>query len=67
MAQKITVWYDPEGDFLEVTFSAKPGYMQETNHDAVMQRVDEEGNVIGFSVMQVSQFTKDRPLTAELA
>jgi hypothetical protein len=29
MAQKIKVWYDPEGDFLEVLFSDKPGYMRQ--------------------------------------
>lgn len=27
MAQTIKVWYDAEGDFLEVLFSDKPGYI----------------------------------------
>lgn len=41
-------------------------YMKETAHDAVMERVDSEGRVIGFSILGVSRFTKDKPLEAEL-
>lgn len=67
MADKVKLWFDPKGDFLEVTFSDAPGYMRETKSDAVMQRVDEQGRVIGFSVLGVSKFQKDHPLEAELA
>ena len=66
MAQKIKVWYDKEGDFLEVLFSEKPGYMQVTNNDSIMKRVDEQGNILGFSIMQVSRLTSSKPLIAEL-
>lgn len=66
MAQKIKVWYDREGDFLEVLFSDKPGYMQVTNNDSIMKRVDEQGNILGFSIMQVSRLTSSKPLIAEL-
>jgi uncharacterized protein YuzE len=66
MAQQIKVWYDPEGDFLEVLFSDKAGYMKETNNEAVMERVDEQGNVLGFTVMGVSRLTKGKPLVADL-
>jgi uncharacterized protein YuzE len=67
MAQTIKVWYDAEGDFLEVLFSDKPGYMRETENDAVMERVDEQGNILGFSIMAVSRIEKEKPLVAELA
>ena len=67
MAQKVKIWYDAEGDFLEVLFSDKPGYMRETENDAVMERVDDQGNILGFSVMRVSQIKKQKPLVAELA
>lgn len=60
------LWFDPEGDYLEVTFSDAPGHMRETNSDAVMQRVYANGRVIGFSVLGVSKFQKDHPLEAEL-
>jgi len=66
MAQKIKIWYDREGDFLEVLFSDKAGYMRETDHDAIMEHVDENGNILGFSIMLVSQLTYDKPLMAEL-
>jgi len=66
MANKLKVWFDPEADFLEVRFSDAAGYEKETNHDAVMERVDAEGHVIGFSIMGVSQFSKDKPLDADL-
>ncbi|MDQ6938891.1 MAG: DUF2283 domain-containing protein [Verrucomicrobiota bacterium] len=66
MADKIKLWFDPEGDYLEVAFSDSPGYMRETKTDAVLQRVDEHGRVIGFSVLGVSKFQKDHPLEAEL-
>jgi uncharacterized protein YuzE len=66
MANKLKVWFDPEADFLEVRFSEAPGYAKETSHDAVMERVDAQGHVIGFSILGVSQFSKDKPLEAEL-
>ena len=67
MAEKVKVWFDPEGDYLEVQFSDAPGFMRETAHEAVMERVDEHGRVLGFSVLGVSRFRKNRPLEAELA
>jgi uncharacterized protein YuzE len=66
MADKLKVWFDAEADFLEVRFSEAPGYETETNNDAVMERVDAEGRVIGFSIMGVSQFKKGKPLEADL-
>lgn len=66
MADKIKIWFDSEADFLEVRFSDAPGYEKETEHGAVMERVDSEGRIIGFSILGVSQFRKDRPLEAEL-
>ena len=66
MADKVKVWFDPEGDFLEVQFSDAPGFMRPTAHDAVMERVDEQGRVLGFSILGVSRFKKGHPLEAEL-
>ena len=62
----VKVWFDPEGDFLEVTFEQKPGYFRETAIDQAMEKVDENGHVIGFSVLKVSAF-KSTPLSVELA
>lgn len=67
MADKLKVWFDAEADFLEVRFSEAAGYEKETSHDAVMERVDADGQVIGFSIMGVSRFRKESPLEADLA
>ena len=67
MAQHVTIWFDAEGDYLEVRFSDKAGFMRETKNDAVMERVDEDGNLLGFSIMQVSRLAGEKPLVAELA
>jgi len=66
MADKVRIWFDGEADFLEVRFSDAAGHMKETNHDAVMERVDAQGQVIGFSVMGVSRWKKEKPLEADL-
>ena len=66
MADKVKIWFDAEADYLEVQFSEAAGYMKETNHDAVMERVNSQGRVIGFSIMGVTRFRKDRPLEADL-
>ena len=63
MADKIRVWFDAEGDFLEVHFPDAAGYEK---HEAVMERVDAQGQVIGFSLMGASKFKKGNPLDAEL-
>jgi uncharacterized protein YuzE len=66
MADKLKVWFDAEADFLEVRFSDAAGYEKETNNEAVMERVDAQGRIVGFSIMGVSQFRKEKPLEAEL-
>ena len=67
MAEKVKIWFDKEGDFLEVLFSEKPGYMRETANDAVMERVDESGSLLGFSIMNVSRLAGAGPLSAKLS
>lgn len=67
MAEKVKVWFDAEADYLEVRFSDDAGYMKETQHDAVMERVDDKGQIIGFSIMGVTRFKKEKPLEANLA
>lgn len=66
MAQSVKIWFDAEADFLEVLFSDAPGFMRETDNDAVMERVDEQGNILGFSVINVSHLSTEKPLYAQL-
>ena len=66
MADKVKVWFDAEADYLEVRFSDAPGYEKKTKNDAVMERVDAQGHVIGFSILGVSRFKNQNPLEADL-
>ena len=64
--EKVKVWFDSEGDYLEVIFKQKEGFFRETASDQVMEKVDMDGNVIGFSILKVS-LLKEKPLEVDLA
>ena len=63
--EKVKIWYDADADYLEVIFRRKKGYFRETDSDQVMEKVDMEGNVIGFSILKVSSL-KRKILDVEL-
>jgi uncharacterized protein YuzE len=63
--KKIKVWYDHEGDFLEVIFEQKEGYFKEIASDQLMEKLDMNGNIIGFSILKVSAL-KEKPLDVDL-
>jgi len=66
MAKKIIkLWYDKEGDYLEVAFEKKAGFFRQTKNDAVMEKIDDKGNILGFSVMNVSKLAR-KPLQVSL-
>lgn len=62
---RVRIWYDVEGDYLEVLFDQSPGYFRETANDQVLEKVDTEGNVLGFSVQKVSAI-RTQPLDVAL-
>lgn len=64
--EHIKVWYDTEADFLEVTFQDTPGVFRETGLDQVMAKVDANGRIIGFSILNVSAL-KGSPLELSLS
>lgn len=67
MEKHVKLWFDGEGDYLEVNFSSdEGGYMVETEHDAIMARVDDAGHVLGFSVMGVSKLAHEKPISIDL-
>lgn len=61
----VRIWYDQEGDFLEVIFDQKPGFFRATTSDQVMEKVDDQGNTLGFSVLKVSAL-REAPLEVSL-
>lgn len=58
--------YDPESDYIEVIFERKEGNFRETDDDRVMEKVDNEVNVLGFSIQKVSSM-KGKPFEVALA
>ncbi len=66
MEKPVTVWYDPEGDYLEVLFAHRAGYFKETDHAAVMEKVDKEGNLLGFSILSARNSRENSPFSATL-
>ena len=55
--RKVKIWYDAEGDYLEVVFDQQPEYFRATSND--------QGNILGFSVLRVSAL-KEKPLELAL-
>jgi hypothetical protein len=57
----LNVWYDPEGDHLEIVFDQKAGYFEDTSLENVMRKRDAEGNLLAISIFNLSSFTGTRP------
>jgi hypothetical protein len=50
----VKLWFDEEGDFLEVTFGERAGHLREIAPD-VYERVDQDGRMLGFAVFNFSK------------
>ena len=57
----MSVWYDPEGDMLEVLWDFREGYFTTTVDNRVLKRLDDSGKVIGFLVHEMSTFGQTSP------
>lgn len=66
MEKEIKVWYDKEGDFLEVVFEKKKGYFKQTDSEDVMEKIDLEGNIIGFSILNFNAIKKGNTISVSL-
>lgn len=65
--REVSVWFDAEGDYLEVLFDRREGYFRPTADDRVMEKVDTQGVVIGFSILGLSTMKANGPLQFALA
>ena len=63
--KRVSIWYDPKGDYLQVIFDQKEGYFRETKDNRVMEKVDAQGDMLGFSILGVGSL-KGVPLQVEL-
>lgn len=66
MEKDIKIWYDKEGDFLEVVFEKKKGYFKQTESEEVMEKIDLEGNIIGFSILNFQSIKKGDIISVSL-
>jgi len=66
VGKEVRVWYDSEADYLEVLFERRAGYYRETENDAVMEKIDVDGNILGFSILKVSALGSKTPLSVTL-
>jgi hypothetical protein len=56
----LNVWYDPEGDHLEIVFERKTGHFEDTSLENVMRKRDAEGNLLAISIFHLSSFAGTR-------
>ncbi|MFQ5793644.1 MAG: DUF2283 domain-containing protein [Candidatus Bipolaricaulia bacterium] len=54
MGKKLNIWFDQEGDFLEFSTADRKGFFKDAGDD-LFKRVDEQGNIIGFAILNVSK------------
>ena len=67
MEKEITVWFDKEGDYLEVTFGQpRRGYFKEIRDD-VLQRIDSKtGETLGFAFINFGKHFGDMERPEEI-
>ena len=66
-SSKVSVWYDHEGDMLEVLWAFREGYFTPTDDERILKRLDDDGEVIGFLIQEMSTLKQPSPVEFELA
>ena len=65
-SKKVFVSYDHEGDILEVLWAFREGYFTPTEDERVLKRLDDDGEVIGFLIHDMSTLRDPSPVEFEL-
>ena len=65
-SKKVFVSYDHEGDMLEVLWAFREGYFTPTGDERVLKRLDDDGEVIGFLIHEMSTLREPSPVEFEL-
>ncbi len=67
---KMTIWYDQQGDFLEIGIGKHKGYFKDIGND-VWERVDKNGKVFGIAIAnfkrRLSKMKSEVTLPLEIA
>ena len=64
--RQVKIWYDPEGDFLEVLWAIRSGEFVDTIDGHANVKVDDDGNILGFHIIAVSKTTKPLCVTFDI-
>ena len=61
MKGPIDIYYDEEGDFLEITITNPPeeSYCEDVNEDVFIRRDEDTDEVVGLGVLNFKSHTKD--------
>ncbi len=65
-SKRVSVWYDDDGDMLEVLWAFREGYFSPTGDERILKRMNDDGEVIGFLIHDVSTLKQPSPLEFEL-
>ena len=65
-SKNVSVWYDEEGDMLEVLWAFREGYFTPTDDERILKRLDDDGEVIGFLIHEMSTLKQPNPVEFEL-
>ena len=65
--KKVFVSYDHEGDMLEVLWAFREGYFTPTDDERILKRLDDDGEVIGFMIHEMSTLKHPERIEFELA
>lgn len=65
-SRSVSVWYDAEGDMLEVLWAFREGYFTPTEDERILKRLDDDGEVIGFLIQDVSTLKHPEAVEFEL-
>ena len=66
-SRSVSVWYDDEGDMLEVLWAFREGYFTPTDDERILKRLNDDGEVIGFLIHEMSTLKQPTPVEFELA
>ncbi len=64
--RRLRVWYDSDGDSLEVAWDVKDGHFEETDDERLLERVDSDGNTIGFMIEGLATLDSTGPVDVDL-
>jgi len=57
MEKNVAIYFDKEADFLEVMFEVGEGWFRETDNENVMEKLTNDGKILGFAIYNVSKFS----------